>query len=80
MMQYIYDHPEMVAIIWPIFTGLLSFAFRSLGKRWPFLVAILAASGLDLPALGAALRKRLEAPTKDEPEEKKEEKADDDAV
>ena len=62
VMQYIYDHPEAVAIIWPIITGLLSLAFGALSKRFPVVVAILRASGLDLPALGRAIRKRLEPP------------------
>lgn len=62
IMQYIYDHPEAVAIIWPILTGILSLAFGALGKRFPVIVAVLRASGLDLPALGAAVRKRLAPP------------------
>lgn len=62
IMQYIYDHPETVAIIWPVLTGLLSFAFGALSRRYPIVTAILRASGLDLPALGRALRKRMEPP------------------
>lgn len=69
-MQNILDflrlNPEWVAIIWPIFTGILSFAYRRLAARHPVIVAVLRASGLDLPALGEALRKRIEEKKSDE--------------
>ena len=64
-------YPQLAAIVvslvvWPTLTGLLSFLFHRLEERYPALVAMLRASGLDMPrtleAIRAAWPKRLPKP------------------
>jgi hypothetical protein len=74
-MEQLFDlaerYPQLAAIVvslvvWPTLTGLLSFAFHRLEERYPALVAMLRASGLDMPrtleAIRAAWPKRLPKP------------------
>lgn len=61
-LQYLYDHPELVAVIWPVLTGLLSLVYRALSTRYPVVVEVLRASGLDLPGVLRALRAAASRP------------------
>lgn len=62
-LQYLYDHPELIAVIWPVLTALLSLVHGALARRYPALVEVLRASGLDLPGVLRALRAVLTKPT-----------------
>lgn len=69
-MQYIYDHPELLAIIWPILTGLLSLAYRAIVTRFPVLAGVavfLCAAGLDLPGTLKMIKKALTKPAPEPP-------------
>lgn len=61
-LEYIYDHPELIAVVWPILTALLSLVHGVLARRYPVVVAVLRASGLDLPGVARALRAAVTRP------------------
>lgn len=57
IIDYFHAHPEMLAVVWPIVTALLSLVQGAIRARYPRVAAFLSAAGLDLVALAKAAKK-----------------------
>lgn len=57
IIEYFHAHPEMLAVVWPIVTALLSLVQGAIRARFPRVAAFLSAAGLDLVALARAAQK-----------------------
>ena len=62
IIDYFHAHPEMLAVVWPIVTALLSLVQGAIRARYPRVAAFLSAAGLDLVALAKAAKKPAALP------------------